>query len=259
MWLSQVLWRLLGYGEAYFKNFRDAGFDLIRSIGMTKAQLGRFYWVNLGICAFAIYYLFYEAQWLRAAETFGNPSCHPRRPLPVLATFVLAEIASFVLLVGAHTESWLLYRKQGSVADHAILVDAPSPQAVARRLHRLLWTWFPLVIALAAYLSASRFDAVVVWCDQSSVGYTVLLHRTKLICALVWPGLVAAFVLAAGVNWAIYRWRPNWRLATTLAFGLVFYALAAAIVGPSDILGVVSLCRQIPENIDWLLKQLIGG
>src|SRR5438105_3000763 len=108
MWLSQALWKLSGFISVYVRNFRDAGFDLLRAIAMTKPQLGRLYWVNLVLCAFAFFYLFEESQWLRKAETLNADHCYPNNSLPILALFILAEVASFILLIGAHCEVWLL-------------------------------------------------------------------------------------------------------------------------------------------------------
>jgi hypothetical protein len=257
MWLSDLLWRLCGFAEAYLKNFRDAGFDLLRAIGLTKSQLGRFYWVNLIVCAFVLYYLFDTAQWLRKFTPLEGANCYPSKSLPVLALFLLAEVASFILLVGSQLESWLLYRSEESAADHAILRDTPSRTAAARRLHRLLWTWFPLVLGVAVYISASRFDGVADWCRGTADHYSLAVHRAKLIWAII-PQLALAFLTVAAVNWLIYRWSPSRKLAITLLFGFLFYVLAVAITGPADILGLVNVCRQLPDNIDWILKALIG-
>jgi hypothetical protein len=259
MWLSQILWKLCGFATAYLKNFREGGFNLPHAVGMTKSQLGRFYWVNLIFCAFVLYYLFSSTQWLREADTLENPQCYPAHSLPIIALFILAEIASFTLFVGANIEAWILYRR-GDAQNHAILLDIPSRQAAARRLHRLFWTWFPFVLAASVYFSTCRFDEVTDWCIHTTdANYSGAMHSARLVLAIVWPGLIVSFVVVAGLNWAFYRWKPNKNLATTLVFSFTLYVLAIAVAGPSDALGLVNLCRKLPGNLDWIFKSLVGG
>jgi hypothetical protein len=263
MWLYQAILKLLGFVSAYLKNLHYARFDLLGKIGMTKSQLGRFYWVNLVLCAFVLYRLFDTTQQLRADSSFQavveNVKCRPEQPVPVLAFFILAEVASFILLVGAHAEAWILYRLKKGTPDHPIFAEIPSRAAAARRLHRLLWTWFPLTLGIAVYLSKDCLNSVVKWCDSLSGGhYSGALHGAKLILALVFPGLLVSFFGIAALNWAFYRWSPHRDLVMTLGLAFAFYILAIAIVGPTDLFGLIKLSREIRIDFDSVLKLLVG-
>jgi len=262
MWLSQILWKAFGFGSAYIKNFRDSGFDLLRGNGMTRSQLGRFYWVNLILCAFVLYDAFRVTHQLQASEILVGGQCYPSNAIAPLAFFILAEVGSFVLFLGGQVEAWIFYRQQGSASDHAILKDVPTRKAAARRLHRLWWTWFPLVLWAATYLSSAHLDDVGKWCVDSvrSTGkYDYFAHHARLLWASVWPGLIVTYAVGAAVNWAIYRWSPSRKLAITVAFGFVFYVMAVAVVGPADMIGLANLCRQLPIDLGSVFKFLAGG
>lgn len=251
MLLLQAVLRIISFPTAYIRNFHDARFDLLGGIGMTKLQIERFYWVNLVICAFVLYYLFNSTQQLREAHPLLHPECLPEQSLPNLACLLLAETASIVLLLGAQAEAWVLFRLKNVAANHAIFANIPSRAAAGRRLHRLLWTWFPLVLGVAVYLSQSRFDEVAKWCDELPDGqYSGILHGAKLVWALICPGLLVSFLMAAALNWAFFRWTPSRNLAMTLTIAFASYVLAIAIAGPSDLFGIVKLCRELGAT-DW--------
>jgi len=260
MWLSQVFRKLCDFVTAYIKNFRYSDFDLHGRSSMSRLQLGRFYWVNLIISAFVLYYLFNSTQQLREAHPLEHAKCVPEQSISTFAFLILAEAASFVLLLGAQAEALMLYRFNKGKVDHAILTGIPTRAEAARRLHRLLWTWFPLILGFAVYLSMGAFDRVAQWCNSlPDEQYSGSAHGARLILALVFPGLLVSFLGVAGLNWALFRWQPNRRLATTLAFAFTFYVLTMLIVGPSDIFGLIKLCRQIQEGVESLFKLLIGG
>lgn len=259
MWLSRVFWTLYGFATAYLKIFRDAGFDLFQKISLTRSQIGRFYWVNLILCAFVLYFLFVSARQLRAAHPMSSQACYPDQSLPAIACLILSEVASFILLVGAQIETWMLYGCKDTTPDHPILANISSRSLAARKLHLLLWTWFPLVLGTAVYFSQTRLNEVAAWCDALSPDqYSGIRHGANLVFAVVWPGLTISFLFIASVNWALYRWKPSRNLTITLLIAFLSYILAITVVGPSDLLGIVKLCREITDALVSIFKTLVG-
>lgn len=261
MWLSQYLHKLFSFTIAYFRTLGRSAFDLVHENVITKSQFGRFYWVSLLICAFALYYYYLEAQQY-GGTSVDHPECYLPGDLPFFAFFVLAEIASFVLLTGARFAGWGMVRiwtadalvlDENLQARSSPLTRTQRAHVITRRLYGEMWGWFPITLALAVLISGDKLGSVVDDCFRerhlSSIGF---------VTTLIWPGLVVAFVIVAASNWLLFRWRWNLRSAFILSLIFVFYLISIALAGPADRLlgrGFAAM----PSQINWLSTVLFGG
>lgn len=261
MWLSEYIKKALGFSLAYFRTLGRSAFDLVHDNVITKSQFGRFYWVSLFICAFSLFYYYVVAQQYDS-KSVEFSECTPSSPLPFFAFFVLAEVASFVLLVGAQIAGWGMVRiwnadtlilDQNLKLQASELTSARRGHVIGRRLYGQMWGWFPITLALAVAISQNQLASVVSRCAD-----THLLDSLGFLTAVVWPGLVVAFTAVAALNWCLFRWGLNMRSVFILSIIFVSYVVATAVAGPAD--QVLSRgFRAMPEQINSFSKLLLGG
>jgi hypothetical protein len=262
MWLLDYLQKAFAFSMAYFRTLGRSAFDLVHDNVITKSQFGRFYWVSLFVCAFALFFYFVMAN--QYSKNTGIPECLPQYEMPFLSFFVLAEIASFVLLLGGKIAGWGVMRIWS--ADHVVLDEnlklatssltaSQRAHVIGRRLYRQMWGWFPITLVGAVFLSQGRLQEVVNAC-----GATRSLDSFDFLRALIWPGLIIAFAAVAVFNWWKFRWALNARSAFILSFVFFLYVAAAGVASPAGLLaeGLRSLPQKAPTAISKIMSTLFG-
>lgn len=234
------------YAYAYCKSVFSADLSDSKESEMDLERLGRFYWLNLFVGAFAFYDLFYKAQYLEGRFTIGQ-SCYPDKNLHPLAMFVFAELASIFLWLVAQVEAYLIgaWSKEADAKSLLGLIrDRASP---GWEVHRVIWTWFPIALLIATYFTpASNFANATSYCS------------INLIWASIWPGLVLSLLGIAAVNWLFFKWPCKSRAIVSLVVAFAAYVVILGILGPADIFGFVGWCRTVPDLFAQLYQYLIS-
>jgi hypothetical protein len=252
MWLSDLILRCWEYASAYFRILRKAGNQLLLANMVTRSQVGRFYWVCLLMTAAALWLMFWLASLIYDAGTSSATlqSCYPTKPLSTLAFFVLAEFASFILLIGAILESKIVVRFWPSTPYNMAWNEE---RVITRRLHGLMWGWFPIFLLLVVSISQSQLGNLLEDCKKAPpVGFILVTEA-------IWPGFLIAYSVVVAVNCFIYKWSKSWELGFILAYTFVMYVVVIAVVSPADVLFVVRFCRNLPDSLEsglnFLFKQ----
>jgi hypothetical protein len=252
MWLWRLIQIGFGYATSYLKVERTSP-KLFVGVPITRGQIGRFYWINLLLAAFAIDLLFIRAQW----DQGGTLGCSVPATIPFLGLLILAELASLILLGGSALLSSILSKGKLSFLSPS---DAyPSRLVLRNRLHRLFWGAFPWVLIIAAVIATPGLTKVIEWCS-ADVGARngSLAFALWITLAAVWPGLIIGTVVAAGAAYGIHRFESFriWSLIWLWAF--TCYLIVIAVVGPADILHLVSQLRDLRTLIDGIVGKFVG-
>jgi hypothetical protein len=242
MWFSDLIIRSWEYASAYFRILRKAGIQLLLANMTTRSQLGRFYWVCWLMTAAAILALFWSSNLVFEGHpgTQALQACYPKKSLSVLACLVLAECASFMLLVGALLESKLIVRIW--TPPNAITAGNDT-RVITRRLHGLMWGWFPIFLFLTVAISGYYLNDLQTACSEGNpIGFVLVAEK-------IWPGFIAAFAIVVAINCFIYKWTISLELVFILACTFVLYVVVTAIVSPADVLLLVQFCRNLPDKL----------
>lgn len=261
MWLYDYIDRALAFTIAYFRVLSGSAFDFFRDNIASRSVFGRFYWVSLFICSFAIFYHYNIAQQYEVAVS-GDPNlsrCYPNKTLPFLAFFVLAELASFILLIGSRIAGFVVVRLWPAAVTTAnglpIYSIAQKSNIVFRRLYRLMWGWFPITLTLSVIISQDRLQQSIALCAEAGPSASIWIQ------AIVFPGLVVAFAIVTAANWVFFRWPLDGRLAFLLGVTFASYFVAVVIISPADhvlIQGLRDLPQELPKQLSDLSKALFG-
>jgi hypothetical protein len=251
MLFARVIFKSCEYASAYFRILRKAGFQLLLANMATRSQLGRFYWVSLLMTAAAISIMFWLSNVLYAAEPqrANLKACYPDKPMPLLSFFVLAECAAFILLIGAKLESIIITKIWPSLPP---VTASNQTQIITRRLHELMWGWFPVWLFLTILISQNYLRGLLDDCSKGNPINVVLIAKE------IWPGFVIAYLIVILANWLIYKWKPDMELGFILGCTFLLYAVVIAIVSPADALFLVRFCRNLPANLESSLNFFLG-
>lgn len=269
MWLSEYFQKALAFSLAYLRTMARSAFDLVHDNVISKGQFGRFYWVSLLVCGFAYFYYFHETQQYVGDTSRVYWPCTPEDTLPFFTFFVLAEIASFILLLGAHLAGWGIVRiwsASAVVLGRNLKLEKSQSRPTARqraqiislRLYGQMWGWFPITLTIAIAISVfahNRFQDVVVRCNQSQPRS---LDSFEFLTIIMWPGLVVAFAAVVLTNWLLFRWKWNFQSAFILSLIFVFYVVAIAVSGPSDAFLADGL-RKTPQTVISISNIIFQG
>jgi len=290
VWLWQFLLTLYGYVKTYIYRICEDDYNLAQPDLTTKPQNTRFLIANLMFGSFAVFVLLSKMNFLNspsgntllnARTSFEDaPICAPIRDLPFWAIFILAELASFIVLVGAWLSAWttscLQARLAGQTADpsaHKFRICAPMSGSVTsrtRRLHRVMAPALFLAMIVTAYLASNHVKRVQENCDDETARR--FSYSLSLLDAIVCPYFIAVFIAifaAYFLRTSITFNRAATRVSLTpmtrvplatflicLGFALLSYVAALAIVGPPDLLFVVKSLRYL--NLQSVAKTLVG-
>jgi hypothetical protein len=253
MWFSDLIVRSWEYASAYFRILRKAGIQLLLANMTTRSQLGRFYWVCWLMTAAAIWTLFWSSNLVFGGQHPTEQdlrACYPKKDLSVLACLVLAEFASFILLIGAVLESKLIVRIWPPPASVAAGHDA---RVITRRLHGLMWGWFPIFLFLVATISRNY------WLNDLQTDCSLARPiGVALVAEHIWPGFIAAYAIVVAINYFIYKWTKSLEMAFIIACTFVLYAVVTAIVSPADVILLVQFCQNLPAKLQSGWSYFVG-
>jgi hypothetical protein len=245
MWTTNLLALIFSYLSAYLRCFRWKCDD-------TRVEYGRFYLLNWAFTSYALYLFYWYTSFLQGREiSYG---CQPEQSLPFLAIFVIAEIASFVLLACSYID---LAFKREALSWRRVLSDFTTIGPRSNwRMYRLMWIWFPYTLLIVTYLSSGAVKDIVTDCVMARGPTGSIPYSLLLLWPLLWRGLSVASLVIIGANWIAFRWKPSRRLLAEFALVGISYILTFAIIGPPDIFGLLSFCRRAPDLFQWLYHSL---
>jgi hypothetical protein len=264
VYLEQLIHTIFGYLRAFFSVLRNSSLNPFGPMQGTKSQIARFYFVVLVIGGFAIFYLlndsnFYISDTGTDHVTIPGEYCLPAKKLGIWTVFVLAEVASVTIFVFALFSAWVIKRLTSPLTPVSI-------SHLASALHRLLAPWFPIALAVSVYWMSPYIIAVTNKCKNPTTRATSeFIYTAQLWGAELYPFFLAATLAIVAAPVAISIWRKSIAVGYNPAIVATVYCLAAlgsyslalALVGPSDLLGIVKLLRYVADP-KTLLDILIG-